>query len=123
MPGVTRILAFPPPSSFVPDDDVDVLLAGSPDQHDAGRVLGSDGRASCGVWTCGVYKERIDYFPRNELFVVIEGTLVVTVDGAEPESFSAGDVFAIEQGTPCTFDFQTPFRKFYMNYEEPIPPS
>jgi uncharacterized cupin superfamily protein len=51
---------------------------------------------------------------------VIEGTLIVTVDGAEPETFTAGDAFAIEQGTACTLDFQTPFRKIYMNYEQDL---
>ena len=45
--------------------------------------MSSDGKATCGVWTCGAYKERIPSFPYNELFVVIEGTLMVTVNGSE----------------------------------------
>jgi uncharacterized cupin superfamily protein len=68
-----------------------------------------------------VYKERIPSFPYNELIVVIEGTLTVTVDGGEPETFSAVDAFAIEQGTACTFEFERPFRKVYMTYEQDSP--
>jgi len=120
VPGVTRILTHPPASSFVPSDSVEPedLISGTPDDNDSEHFVSSDGKATCGVWTCGAYKEHIPSFPYNELFVVIEGTLVVTVDGGEPETFTAGDVFALEQGTACTLDFQTPFRKIYMNYEQ-----
>lgn len=123
MSGVRKILAQPPASSFVPSDVVDPrhLLSGTPDHRDSEHFVTSDGRATCGVWTCGVYKERISSFPTNELFVVIEGTLMVTVDGGEPETFSAGDAFAIEQGTACTFDFLSPFRKIYMTYQQELP--
>ena len=120
MPGVTRILTHPPASSFLPSNSVEPgdLISGTPDDNDSEHFVSSDGKATCGVWTCGAYKEHIPSFPCNELFVVIEGSLVVTVDGGEPETFTAGDVFALEQGTACTLDFRTPFRKIYMNYEQ-----
>jgi len=51
------------------------------------------------------------------LFVVLEGKLVITVDGCEAETFSAGDAFVIRAGTPCAFDFQSPFKKFWMTYD------
>lgn len=123
MSTVKRILAYPPASSFVPSDSVEPgdLISGTPDDNVSRHFASSDGKAACGVWTCGAYKEHIRSFPCNELFVVIEGTLVVTVDGGEPETFAAGDAFAIEQGTACTLDFRTPFRKLYMHYEQDIP--
>jgi uncharacterized cupin superfamily protein len=43
--------------------------------------------------------ERIASYPADELFVVIDGTVVVTIDGNEPQAFSPGDAFFIERGT------------------------
>ncbi len=120
MPGVTRILPHPPASSFVPSNSVEPgdLMSGTPDENVSRHFASSDGKTTCGVWTCGAYTERIPSFPVNELFVVIEGTLVLTVDGSEPETFTSGDMFTIEQGTACTLDFRSPFRKIYMNYKQ-----
>jgi len=119
--GVTRLTAHPPTSSFVPEDsqEAGTLISGTPDHRDAEQFASSDGRATCGAWTCGAYEEHVRSFPINEMFVVIEGTLTVTVDGGDPETFDPGDVFVIEQGTACTMRFHTPFRKLYMAYEAP----
>ena len=116
--GVTRIEADRPEGSFLYEDDIDpdLLISGTPNHHGVTAMESDDGRVACGVWACGVYKERIPSFPNDEFFVVLEGTLVITVDGAEPETFSAGDAFAIRAGTPCIFDFQAPFKKFWMTY-------
>ena len=121
--GVMRIEANPPDESFVYEDDIDaeLLISGTPNHHGLTAMESVDGRAACGIWGCGVYKERIPSFPNDELFVVMEGRLVITVDGCEAETFSAGDAFAIRAGTPCVFDFQTPFKKFWMTYDPPPP--
>ena len=86
------------------------------DDRDADR-RGSRIVRSYGLWACGVYSERVPSYPVDELYVVIEGTLVVTVDGQQPERFDPGDAFVIERGTACVLDFQSPFRKFWMTYD------
>ena len=121
--GVTRIDVNAPKESFVYEDHVDanLLISGTPNHHGLTMMESQDGRVACGVWGCGVYKERIPSFPSDELFIVLEGRLVITVDGCEPEAFSAGDAFAIRAATPCIFDFQAPFKKLWMTYEPPQP--
>jgi len=119
--GVTRIAADP--GSFVPTNLVDpeLLLSGTPDDRGVSLFASDDGSVECGLWACEAYKERIPSYPMDELFVVIEGTLVVTVDGQEPEAFSPGDAFIIRRGTACILDFQAPFRKYWMTYEPRSP--
>jgi len=106
--GVTRIAAES--GSFAPTNLVDpeLLLSGDPNDRGVSLFASADGKVECGLWACDVYEERLPSYPMDELFVVIEGTLVVTVDGHEPETFSPGDAFVIERGTPCTLDFKAP---------------
>jgi uncharacterized cupin superfamily protein len=114
---VTRLAADS--RSFVPTNLVDreLLLSGTPDDRGVSLFASDDGAVECGLWACDVYKERIPSYPMDELFVVVEGILVVTVDSQEPEIFSPGDAFIIRRGTACVLDFQAPFRKYYMTYE------
>jgi hypothetical protein len=39
----------------------------------------------CGLWACDTYTERLPSYPEDELYVVLEGSVVVTVDGSQPE--------------------------------------
>lgn len=118
-PGVTRILAHPPPGSLLPTNLVDpgLLLSGTPNDRGLTQFVSEDRKIECGVWACDVYKERIPWYPADELFVVIEGSVVVTIDGGNPETFSAGDAFVITRGTACTFEVEAPFLKYWMTYD------
>ena len=94
-----------------------MLISGTPNDRGFEQFVSGDGKVACGVWACDVYKERIPSYPMDELFVVIEGTVELTVDGGEPETFAPGDAFVIRRGTACTFDVQRPFLKYWMTYE------
>jgi uncharacterized cupin superfamily protein len=115
--GVTRIAADS--ASFVPTNfiDPDLLLAGSPNERGVSLFASDDGTVQCGVWACDTYSERLPSYPEDELYVLIEGSVVVTVDGEEPETFAAGDAFVIRQGTMCTLEFRGPFRKLWMTHD------
>jgi uncharacterized protein len=116
--GVTRIAADP--ASFIPTNliDPDHLLAGSPNDRGVSLFASADGTVRCGVWACDTYSERMPSYPEDELYVLLEGSLVVTVEGEEPEVFAAGDAFVIRQGTPCTLEFRGPFRKLWMTHDD-----
>jgi uncharacterized cupin superfamily protein len=118
-PGVIRIDPHPPPASLAPTNLVDpaLLISGEPNDRGGYPVHQPRSTGGCGVWTCDVYKERIPSYPVDELFVVLEGEMVVTVDGSEPETFRPGDAFVLEKGTPCTLDVRAPFRKYWMTIE------
>ena len=117
--GVTRIVSHPAAASFTPTNLVDPsgLLSGTPNDRGFTQFVSEDRRIECGVWACDVYKERIPSYPVDELFVVIEGTVVVTVEGDDPQVFSVGDAFVIRRGTACTFDVRAPFLKYWMTYD------
>ena len=121
--GVTRIDAelgsFIPTSTYDPSLAVDpeLLISGTPNDRGAILFTSGDAKVACGLWACDVYSERVPSYPVDELYVVIEGTLVVTVDGQQQERFDPGDAFVIERGTACVLDFQSPFRKFWMTYD------
>ena len=115
--GLTRIVADA--ASFVPTHLVDpeLLLAGSPNDRGVTLFESDDRRVRCGVWACDTYSERLPSYPEDELYVVIEGSVVVTVDGLEPQAFGPGDALVVRQGTACTLEFHGPFRKVFMTHD------
>jgi uncharacterized cupin superfamily protein len=115
--GLTRIAADP--ASFVPTDLVDpaLLLAGSPNDRGTTLFESDDGTVRCGLWACDTYSERLPSYPEDELYVILEGSVVVTVDGEPPETFAAGDALVIRQGTACTLEFHGPFRKIFLTHD------
>jgi uncharacterized cupin superfamily protein len=115
--GLTRIAADP--ASLVPTHLVDpqLLLAGSPADRGVTLFESDDGTVTCGIWACDTYSERLPSYPEDELYVVIEGSVVVTVDGEQPQAFGAGDALVIRQGTACTLEFRGPFRKVFMTHD------
>ena len=120
--GVTRITADP--ASLIATNLVDpaLLLAGSPNDRGVSLFASDDGTVKCGVWACDTYSERLPSYPEDELYVVLEGSVVVTVDGEEPETFAAGEALVIRQGTACTLEFRGPFRKIWMTHDGTAPP-
>jgi hypothetical protein len=115
--GLTRIAADP--ASFVPTNLVDpaFLLAGSPNDRGTTLFESADGAVKCGLWACDTYTERLPSYPEDELYVVLEGSVVVTVDGEAPEAFAAGDALVIRRGTACTLEFRGPFRKVFLTHD------
>jgi hypothetical protein len=115
--GLTRIAADP--ASFVPTNLVDpaLLLAGSPNDRGTTLFESADGAVKCGLWACDTYTERLPSYPEDELYVVLEGSVVVTVDGEAPEAFAAGDALVIRRGTACTLEFRGPFRKVFLTHD------
>jgi uncharacterized protein len=115
--GLTRIAADP--ASFVPTNLVDpaLLLAGSPNDRGTTLFESADRAVKCGLWACDTYTERLPSYPEDELYVVLEGSVVVTVDGEDPETFAAGDALVIRRGTACTLEFRGPFRKVFLTHD------
>ena len=117
--GVTRFIDHPPPGTFVPTNLVPAenLISGTPNERGYTAFVSEDGKAESGVWACDVYKERIPWYPFDELYVIIEGTAVITVDGEQPQTFSAGDAFFVKRGTALTFEVTSPLLKHWMTYD------
>ena len=67
-----------------------------------------------GVWVCAPCKEEIPAYPVNEMMTVLEGSVTVTDDSGNAETYTPGDTFFIPKGAPCTWQITETLRKFYM---------
>ena len=66
-----------------------------------------------GVWECAPCREVIAGYPVHEMMCILSGSVTVTVDGEAPQTFTSGDTFFIEKGTPCVWEITETLRKFY----------
>jgi len=57
----------------------------------------SCGQISAGLWTCTAHETTVDEYPVHEFIFLLEGSIILTVDGEE-HVFEAGDAFFIPQG-------------------------
>ncbi len=73
-----------------------------------------DERILTGVWECAPCREEIDSYPVHEMMSVISGSVTLTADDGETQTFTAGDVFFIPRGTRCVWEITETLRKFYM---------
>ena len=67
-----------------------------------------------GVWECAPCKEVIDAYPVHEMMTIISGSVTLTSDDGESETFTAGDSFFVEKGTQLTWEITETLRKFYL---------
>jgi len=74
--------------------------------------LGELGVKSWPTWSKEVSKFPWSY-SEQEIAYVLEGEVVVTPNGGEPVSFSAGDLVTFPSGMSCTWDVRKPLRKHY----------
>ena len=73
-----------------------------------------DGSTFSGVWECAPSKMDIDAYPVHETMTVISGSVTVTDDSGNAETFTAGDTFTIPKGTKCVWEITQTLRKFFM---------
>ena len=73
-----------------------------------------DGSILTGVWESAPCKEEIESYPVHEMMSVISGSLTLTDENGNTETFTTGDVLFIPKGAKCTWHITETFRKFYM---------
>ena len=66
-----------------------------------------------GVWECAPAREEIDAYPVDEMMTVLSGSVTVTMDGGDAETFTTGDTFFIPKGTRCIWEITETLRKYY----------
>ena len=67
-----------------------------------------------GVWECAPCREVIEAYPVHEMMTVISGSVTLTRENGESETFSAGDTFFVAKGAYCIWEITEKLRKFYM---------
>ena len=66
-----------------------------------------------GLWRCEPMT--FDYeFPGDEIFHVIEGSLLIELEGGDSVSVQAGDIISFNKGIKSTWTIQSSFKKFFV---------
>ncbi len=73
-----------------------------------------DGSTWTGVWECAPCIEEIDNYPVNEMMTVISGSVTLTNENGDSETFTSGDSFFISKGAQIKWHITEKLRKFYM---------
>lgn len=89
----------------------ETLRAGDPKEREAVLFANPEGTYVISQWAAEPYTEHIDGYPGDEYVRVLEGTLVMTTDGGEPQTFTVGDEFRIARGWSGTWEVTSAFRK------------
>jgi uncharacterized cupin superfamily protein len=59
-------------------------------------------------------KEEIESYPANEMMTVISGSLTVTNEDGEAETFTSGDSLFIPKGAKVTWHITETLKKYYL---------
>jgi uncharacterized cupin superfamily protein len=119
-PTVTRLEADGPadsglqPCQFV---DPSTVIEGTAIETAHNYFTDVTGKITAGVWECSAYTERMEGYAVDEYCYVLKGSLVITVDGEEPQTFTEGDAFMIQRGTKGIWHQPETFRKYYVIIE------
>lgn len=114
--GVVRLLTNgDPEKGMEPSNMVDAEAFTSGDQTELNHTFFAkdDESILVGVWECAPCLEDIEAYPVYETMTVISGSVTITKQGGEPQTFTAGDTFFIAKGTKCTWQITETLRKFY----------
>ncbi len=92
------------------------ILEGKPDSRGLVLVESADSKLGCGQWRCTPGKFRWEY-TLDEFFWVLEGEVVISIDGQEPLRLKKGDTAHIPAGTVSEWNVIRPIHKvfFYRN--------
>ena len=80
----------------------------------SGSELWSDGDQSAGIWRCTPGPSRWSFETVAEFIHVLDGSMTVTADGAEPVKVGAGDLAVFPKGWSGTWDIHEPLTKAYV---------
>ncbi len=73
-----------------------------------------DGSILTGVWECAPCKEEIESYPAHEMMTVLAGSVTLTNETGQAETYTSGDTFFVAKGAKCTWHITETLKKFYM---------
>ena len=79
----------------------------------------AQGNVTAGVWECTPCKEEIPRYGVDEICTVLSGSVTVTPEGGEAQTFGPGDSFVMPQDFKGTWHITETLRKFWMIVEPP----
>ena len=102
------------PSHLVKPED---FLVSDPKETVHTPFTNAQGNVTAGVWECSPCLETIERYGVDEICTVLSGSVTVTPEGGEAETFGPGDSFVMPQDFKGTWHITETLKKFYMIVE------
>lgn len=102
---------LPAPEPGVPDK----VLTGSPQTLTQNLFKDPSEKFFAGIWASTRGKWHVDY-TEHEFCQILSGKVILTPDGGDPQTYTAGDAFVIPAGFKGTWETVEPVRKHYAVY-------
>ena len=102
--------------STITTDDYEPFMVGD---KQAGEVhwlttTNSSGEATySGLWRCEPMTFEYE-FPGDEMFQILQGNLLVEIEGEDSINLQAGDIVSFDKGIKSTWTVQSSFKKFFV---------
>ena len=74
------------------------------------------GQFLVGVWSTTPYRRKTIDFPRHELMLLLEGSVTISDDQGDEQTFNAGETILVEKGTRMGWSNGEPVKKVYCIY-------
>ena len=104
---MTGIYPIDPQGTLAPDP-------ANPGEFYVNNFVGDDPGLFAGIWSAEAQETVIEFYPVDEVCVVLAGTITLTTPAGEVSKFAAGDAFAIRKGTALTWANSPDVRKIYV---------
>lgn len=114
-PSALRVLQPDPAAALEQTDGPAPKLLNGPVPMQHGKEYFEDlsGQWTVGVWSSSPYHRKTIDFPRHELMHILEGEVIITEEGFEPQTFKAGETFFLPMGTRSDWHTTAYIRKIY----------
>lgn len=76
--------------------------------------ISADEETMAGVWECAPCFHVFDAYPFNELITLISGSVTLTDENGDSDTYTAGDTYFVEKGKKVTWEITEYLKKFYM---------
>lgn len=101
------------PSNYV---DPATILEGEAVENAHVYLSSADGKFMAGVWECTPCKEKIDGYPADEFMTVLSGSVTVTDEDGQSQTFSAGESLVMQKGWSGVWEMTGRFKKYFVLY-------
>lgn len=93
------------------------LLEGDPTESGHNFFTNTQGNVTAGVWECTPCRERIGHYGVDELCLILSGSVTVTHDDGNTQTFGPGNAFVMPKDFKGTWHITETLKKYWMIVE------
>jgi len=98
-------------------DDPSGFIGDLPTQHNHTYYADPSNQFICGLWDSSPFEAPAVAFPRNELMILLEGSVTLSDETGKQQTFQAGDTVYVPKGAVRGWKSTTYVRKFYCLFD------